>query len=452
MLCIPPCPPWLLYLYSNQKSKIKKSKITSVSSMLTVFVFRSQISNHKSQILYYLTHPKTFSMKNLFLLAGMFVTAFFADAQNVGIGTLLPKARLHVADSSVVFSGPAVLPAVAGAVPVSGAGSRMIWYADKAAFRAGGLQNSGLNVEFWNTENIGIYSFAGGYNTLAIGPYSFAMGINAKAHGYASIAIGSNAVSQAGAVALGSGLATAQQATALGFSTAAGEGATSMGYGTKANGDYSVAAGYQSLSNGNSSVAMGNYAYAFQPGSTAFGISSVASGTAAGAIGYSVTARSYASFTIGRLNDSIISSNKSAWVLTDPLFSIGNGISDAARSNALVVYKNANLDIKGFTRLGSVDEGAPRIKVKKLQATTSGSQNSFTFIQHGLNAAKILAINAVVDAGGYYFLPHSPDAGAVYTVNLDPNNGGTVAIGVKTTALSSYVMAKTVKILITYEE
>ena len=43
-------------------------------------------------------------MKKLLL---MLVTAsyFTSHAQNVGIGTNTPKARLHVSDSSVVFTG-----------------------------------------------------------------------------------------------------------------------------------------------------------------------------------------------------------------------------------------------------------------------------------------------------------------------------------------------------------
>ncbi len=391
-------------------------------------------------------------MKNFFLLAGMFVTAFFANAQNVGIGTLLPKARLHVADSSVVFSGPAVLPAIAGAVPVSGAGSRMIWYADKAAFRAGGLQNVVVVKDYWEAANIGKYSLATGFNTLASGDNSVAMGYNSKATGFAAIALGESAVATSGGVALAYSQATNYFATAMSGGTASGEGTTAMGYLAAAIGDYSIAAGRETRATGDLSLAVGFSSLAAGQYATAMGQNTNASGYASTATGTATTARAYSSFSLGRFNDSIIGSSRTFWVPTDPLLYIGNGATEGARSNALVVYKNANTDIKGFTRLGSVDEGAPRIKVKKLQAITSGSQNSFTFIQHGLNAAKILAINAVVDANGYYFLPHSPDAGAVYTVNLDPNNGGTVAIGVKTTALSSYVMGKTVKILITYEE
>ena len=69
-----------------------------------------------------------------------------SSAQNVGIGTLSPVARLHVADSSVVFTAIGDIPATPGNVPVSGAGRRMMWYPDKAAFRARWEQRSTTTV------------------------------------------------------------------------------------------------------------------------------------------------------------------------------------------------------------------------------------------------------------------------------------------------------------------
>src|SRR6266404_369571 len=59
------------------------------------------------------------------------------NAGNVGIGTSNPAARLHVADSSVLFSATGIVPGTPGNPPISGAGRRMMWYAGKAAFRVG---------------------------------------------------------------------------------------------------------------------------------------------------------------------------------------------------------------------------------------------------------------------------------------------------------------------------
>ena len=55
----------------------------------------------------------------------------------------------------------------------------------------------------------------------------------------------------------------------------------------------------------------------------------------------------------------------------------------------------------------------------------------------------------LVTDGIYQFLPHSPDIGAIYTVNVD---GGNIAVGVKSAVQSASVMGKPIKVLITYEE
>lgn len=103
----------------------------------------------------------------------------------VGIGISSPSAILHVADSSVVFTAPAILPASPGNTPVSGPGNRMMWYADKAAFRAGNIINTS-----WDKDNIGNVSFAVGTNTHASGIASFAAGNFSYAFGDASVAMG----------------------------------------------------------------------------------------------------------------------------------------------------------------------------------------------------------------------------------------------------------------------
>src|SRR6185503_1604706 len=82
----------------------------------------------------------------------------------VGINTTTPAAMLHVKDSSVVFTGINPLPATPGVPPVSGAGTRLMWYPDKGAFRVGGV----LGTQ-WNKDSIGIYSFVSGINSKAKG-------------------------------------------------------------------------------------------------------------------------------------------------------------------------------------------------------------------------------------------------------------------------------------------
>ncbi|MBL0357262.1 MAG: tail fiber domain-containing protein [Chitinophagaceae bacterium] len=194
------------------------------------------------------------------LISTAFVFFIWADsiAQNVGIGTTTPKARLHVADSSVLFTGPYPLPLTAGETPLNGTGSRLMWYADKAAFRTGAV-----TAAEWNKDNIGNYSFASGFSVKAKGAYATAMGYNNNAMGDYSFSIGGS---------------------------------------NQANADYSTAAGSFNHANG------------------------------------------YNSFVAGMYNDSILG-KQNAVTATTPLFIIGNGDNNDARSNAMVVQKNGNVGI-----------------------------------------------------------------------------------------------------------
>lgn len=193
---------------------------------------------------------------------------------NVGIGTTTPKARLHVADSSVVFTSPATTATVAsaGLPPASGAGSRMMWYADKAAFRVGNVTGNE-----WDRENIGNFSFAAGYNTVASGSRAVATGWGSIASGFYSLASGYKSISS-GAVstALGdSSVASGSRAFASGeHCIASGDGAVALGFYGQATGarsfavgddckalaDYAIAMGSNSLANAAYSVAIGKHA------------------------------------------------------------------------------------------------------------------------------------------------------------------------------------------------
>ncbi len=135
-------------------------------------------------------------MKNIII--SLLVISNGIQAQNVGIGTALPKARLHVADSAVVFTGPTNLPTTPGKPPVTGVGTRMMWYPNKAAFRAGlaigdswDEGNTGrYSAAFNSAKALGINSFAAGSSTSANGSASAAFGISNEADALGSFVIG----------------------------------------------------------------------------------------------------------------------------------------------------------------------------------------------------------------------------------------------------------------------
>jgi len=131
-----------------------------------------------------------------------------------------------------------------GAIPVEGAGTRLLWYPGRAAFRAGQVTDTR-----WNDASVGEHSVAMGLNTTASGDESTAMGFFNTASGHASIAMGWQTN------------ATATSAVALGFATtASGIGSTAIGLETKASAYAATATGYRTESSGDRSTAMGSYA------------------------------------------------------------------------------------------------------------------------------------------------------------------------------------------------
>ena len=109
---------------------------------------------------------------------------------------------------------------------------------------------------------------------------------------------------------------------------------------------YSFAGGLNTTARGSYAIAMGTATKALGLTSTSFGWFTNARGDISTSIGFKTYAKSYASLSIGRWNDSIAISNNTTWIKTDPLFIIGNGTSEAARHNAMVIYKDGNMVLK----------------------------------------------------------------------------------------------------------
>jgi Chaperone of endosialidase len=164
----------------------------------------------------------------------LLLTFYFAtetNAQNVGIGTTTPLAKLHVADSNVLFSSTQLwyLPFPPGNPPISGEGVRMMWYPDKGAFRAGAVSSTA-----WDKDSIGEYSFAVGMDAMAKGDWSAALGVNSYSHNWYGF-------------------------TAGGFNTSIGVAGIAMGFNNISRATYGVAMGNNLISKSFGETVIGSF-------------------------------------------------------------------------------------------------------------------------------------------------------------------------------------------------
>jgi hypothetical protein len=93
-------------------------------------------------------------------------------------------------------------------------------------------------------------------------------------------------------------------------------------------------------------IALGTSASANEANSGAIGYNTSASGIYSMAIGNNLKAISYGEIALGQWNDTL-SGTKDSWNENDLLLTVGNGVNDANRSNALTIYKNGSTIIRG---------------------------------------------------------------------------------------------------------
>ncbi len=176
-------------------------------------------------------------------------------AGKIGVGIAAPTASFHIVGNDGFLAEGTF---GSGIVAPSGAGTRMLWYPQKAAFRVGNVTSNQ-----WDDFNIGSYSFAANGNTTASGAYSTAFGYNSIASGQYSMVAGQASIASGiTSIAFGS-TCTASGAYSVAMSrgaAASDTGAVAIGYHTTASGKYSLAFGYQSRASGNYSTAFGYYA------------------------------------------------------------------------------------------------------------------------------------------------------------------------------------------------
>ncbi|MBA4852616.1 hypothetical protein [Emticicia sp. BO119] len=202
--------------------------------------------------------------------------------------------------------------------PVAGGGTRMMWIPSRSAFRCGSVNGSA-----WDANNIGLHSFATGYNSWASGIGNVAIGTGAISDGTSNtIAIGEN-------------------------SHASGNGNMAFGIGAISDGtSNTIAIGENAHASGNGGMAFGVGAFADGSVRTiAIGENTHAYGNNSTAIGTGTVANSYYSVALGYYNSPIGAANATSWVSTDPLLYIGNGQNAGSPSNAMVIQKNGVVNI-----------------------------------------------------------------------------------------------------------
>jgi hypothetical protein len=135
-------------------------------------------------------------------------------------------------------------------IPATGAGTRLMWYPEKAAFRAGAIDGTQ-----WDASNIGDNSIALGRNTKATDNDATAMGYQTTAGANGATAMGNETT------------ASGQGATAMGNeTTASGFAATAMGQATIAATSRSLSTGFCNGANTSSDdtfFAVGNGSFDF---------------------------------------------------------------------------------------------------------------------------------------------------------------------------------------------
>ncbi len=288
-------------------------------------------------------------LKSIILLAILSTTTYYSYSQAI------TGLEVHQ-DHNVLFGES-----------LSGAGIKMMWVPEKAAFRAGNLSVFNYNnalppdqtygASYWDIDSIGLNSAAFGVNNRAIAQQSTAWGAANRSSGDFSTTWGfNNDASQGFSTAWGSdnsassaystvwGLrntASGSYSTAWGnVNTATQAFSTAWGSGNTASNIFSTAWGFNNSASGSNSTVWGCCNTAAGTYSTAWGAFNQASGESTTVWGLFNNALSIYETVLGRYADTLIHSNPSVWEDDDHLFVVGNGSSDSDRNNALTILKS----------------------------------------------------------------------------------------------------------------
>jgi trimeric autotransporter adhesin len=118
------------------------------------------------------------------------------------------KERFRVDNDGSILSVADYSGGINTTSPIEGSGTRFMWYATKAAIRAGQIDGTQ-----WDDANIGLYSVAFGQNVRALGDNAIAVGKSTVAANTGTVALGEgHTATGANSVALGYGASTSTSA------------------------------------------------------------------------------------------------------------------------------------------------------------------------------------------------------------------------------------------------
>jgi hypothetical protein len=336
----------------------------------------------------------------------------------------------------------------------SGSGNRAISFqgsnaTGQSSFAISGGSATGENsVALINSSASGVNSFAlnaaiaSGDNSFALhggtasGIYSFAMADGAQASGDYSFAIGGGTASGVYSFASASSSASGIMSVAMGRGQATGENSFAIGDNVQANGNFSTAIGVSSVASGNAATAIGGGVIAGGNYSTALGFYTNAGGENSTALGFYTKSEAVYSSALGSYN--VGGGNPTAWILTDPLFEIGNGTSESNRSNALTIFKNGNVgigttDTKGYKLAVNGDIIAEKLKIKPY-----ANWSDFVF-DPGYKLPTLAAVESFIQQ--YKHLPDVPSASDVVKDGIEVGSNQAILLQ-KVEELTLYIIAQ----------
>ncbi|MBS1617135.1 MAG: fibronectin type III domain-containing protein [Bacteroidetes bacterium] len=194
-------------------------------------------------------------------------------------------------------------------------------------------------------------------------------------------------------------------------------------------GRYSLAAGWDALASGDYAVSLGYANRAYGDASFTMGASNQSYGKYSTTFGNYTIASSYAETVFGQNNDATAVGSANTWVLTDKLFSIGNGIDNNNRSDAVTVLKNGNTGIGATNPLNKLQvEGNIHLDGHSVFFRGGGGSDKYEVVKWSPNRDRM----AMGGFGGAEIGYTDMTPGDSVTPVLVVNNAGNTGIGTLT--------------------